>query len=63
MTSLHYCHSVAISQSQILKLEDDTHCGEAAEVAAQRLADTRARPADLKRMEVPLSQLVCTCHA
>ena len=36
---------------QLLKLEDGTHCSEAAELAALRLADVRARLADLMRME------------
>ena len=48
---------------QLLKLEDGTHCGEAAELAALRLADVRARLADLKRMEAALSKLVGECNA
>lgn len=48
---------------QLLKLEDGTHCGEAAELAAQRLDDVRARLADLARMEHALSTLVRECHA
>lgn len=48
---------------QLLKLEDGTHCSEAAELAAQRLADVRARLADLKRMERALSSLVRECNA
>lgn len=48
---------------QLLKLEDGTHCSEAANLAARRLADVRARLADLKRMEVALSKLVSECHA
>lgn len=49
---------------QLLKLEDGTHCSEAAELAALRLADVRARLADLARMEAALSKLVaeCTVH-
>ena len=43
---------------QLLKLEDGTHCSEAAELAAHRLADVRARMADLTRMEEALSTLV-----
>lgn len=49
--------------SQLLRLEDGTHCGEAAELAALRLADVRARLADLKQMEVALSKLVSECNA
>jgi len=48
---------------QILKLADGTLCSEAAEFAAQRLTDVRARLADLKRMEAALSKLVSECDA
>ena len=48
--------------AQLLKLDDGTHCHEAAELAALRLADVRARLADLKRMEKALSQLVVACN-
>ncbi|MBN6206805.1 MerR family DNA-binding protein, partial [Ralstonia pickettii] len=48
---------------QLLKLEDGTHCSEAAELAAHRLADVRARMADLTRMEEALSKLVSECSA
>lgn len=48
---------------QLLTLEDGTHCREAAEVAALRLVDVRARLVDLKRMESALSKLVRECHA
>ena len=48
---------------QLLKLEDGTHCSEAAELAAHRLADVRARMADLTRMEEVLSKLVSECNA
>jgi len=48
---------------QLLKLEDGTHCSEAAELAALRLADVRARLADLKRMKAALSKLVAECNA
>lgn len=48
---------------QLLKLEDGTHCSEAAELAALRLADVRARLADLTRMEEALSKLVSECKA
>ncbi len=49
--------------AELLKLEDGTHCCEAAELAAQRLADVRARLADLTRMERALSQVLSACHA
>lgn len=47
--------------AQLLKLEDGTHCREAAELAGLRLADVRARLADLRRMESALSRLVKEC--
>ncbi|WP_137803347.1 Hg(II)-responsive transcriptional regulator [Caulobacter sp. 3R27C2-B] len=47
--------------AQLLKLEDGTHCSEAAELAALRLADVRARLADLARIETALSSLVREC--
>lgn len=46
---------------QLLKLEDGTHCSEAAELAALRLADVRGRLADLSRIEAVLSKLVSEC--
>lgn len=48
---------------QLLTLEDGTHCSQAAELAALRLADVRARLADLQRMETALSRLLTECHA
>lgn len=47
--------------SQLLTLEDGTHCREAAELASLRLADVRARLADLTRMEAALATLVREC--
>lgn len=49
--------------AELLKLEDGTHCTEAAELAALRLTDVRARLADLARMEAVLSKLVNECCA
>ncbi|MGG7056291.1 Hg(II)-responsive transcriptional regulator [Nitrosomonas sp. ANs5] len=43
---------------QLLKLEDGTHCNEAAELASRRLGDVRTRLADLQRIEAALSKLV-----
>lgn len=48
--------------AHLLKLEDGTRCSDAAEIAAHRLADVRARLADLARMEVVLLHLVRACH-
>lgn len=47
--------------AQLLKLDDGTHCSEAAELAALRLSDVRARLADLARMESVLAKLVSEC--
>ena len=47
--------------AQLLRLEDGTHCREAADLAALRLADVRHRLADLKRMETALAALVEQC--
>lgn len=49
--------------AQLLRLEDGAHCSEAAGIAAQRLADVRARLRDLARMEAVLSRLVGECRA
>ena len=48
---------------QLLQLEDGTHCSEAAELAALRLIDVRAKLGDLARIEAVLSKLVNECHA
>ncbi|MBI2311457.1 MAG: Hg(II)-responsive transcriptional regulator [Betaproteobacteria bacterium] len=48
--------------AQLLRLEDGTHCSEAAQIAAHRLADVRTRLADLARMEAVLAEMVGKCH-
>jgi len=48
---------------ELLTLEDGTHCTEAAELAALRLADVRIRLTHLMRMEEALSKLVDECCA
>lgn len=48
---------------ELLTLDDGTHCQEAADLAARRLADVRERLADLTRMEAALSRLVNACCA
>lgn len=48
---------------ELLKLEDGTQCAEAAGLAAARLADVRARLADLAQMEAALAKLVGECEA
>jgi MerR family mercuric resistance operon transcriptional regulator len=46
----------------LLKLDDGTHCSEAAAVARHKLAEVRARLADLSRMETVLADLVARCR-
>lgn len=48
---------------ELLKLEDGTHCSEAAELAALRLDDVRAKLAALMQMEAALSALIGQCRA
>jgi MerR family mercuric resistance operon transcriptional regulator len=49
--------------AQLLRLEDGTHCTEAAGLAALRLADVRGRLTDLTRMETALAALDEQCGA
>lgn len=49
--------------SQLLKLQDGTHCSEASELAAQRLADVQAKLNDLIKIEAALLKLVGECRA
>ena len=49
--------------SQLLTLEDGSHCDEAREQALHKLIDVRARLADLHGMEAALSDLVERCCA
>lgn len=46
----------------LLKLDDGTHCSEAAAVAEHKLAEVRARLVDLSRMEAVLADLVARCR-
>lgn len=48
---------------QLLKLEDGTHCSEAADLAARQLTDVRAKLANLHRIDAALSKLVSECRA
>lgn len=48
--------------AQLLKLEDGAHCHEARALAEEKLADVRARLADLRRIESALAQLVRDCR-
>lgn len=49
--------------AELLKLDDGAHCDEAREQAERKLADVRARLADLRRMEAVLVALVKQCCA
>jgi len=49
--------------ADLLKLEDGSHCTEAREQAERKLADVRARLADLQRIEGALQGLVERCCA
>lgn len=48
--------------ASLLRLDDGTHCAEAEVIAATRLAEVRARLADLQRIETALTGLVTRCH-
>jgi MerR family mercuric resistance operon transcriptional regulator len=47
--------------TQLLQLDDGTRCSEARAIAEHKLADVRARLADLQRIETTLTQLVERC--
>ena len=47
----------------LLKLEDGAHCGEARQLAEQKLADARSKLADLRKIESALVALVKNCCA
>ncbi|NWG39552.1 MAG: Hg(II)-responsive transcriptional regulator [Hydrogenophilaceae bacterium] len=49
--------------ADLLKLEDGSHCTEAREQAEHKLADVRAKLADLQRIEKVLKELVQRCCA
>jgi MerR family mercuric resistance operon transcriptional regulator len=48
--------------AELLRLKDGTHCEEASGLAEHKFMNVRAKMADLARMEVVLSELVCACH-
>jgi MerR family mercuric resistance operon transcriptional regulator len=48
--------------ADLLKLEDGVHCAEARKKAERKLADVRARLADLKGIEAALQGLVQRCR-
>ncbi|NWF47204.1 Hg(II)-responsive transcriptional regulator [Hydrogenophaga sp. D2P1] len=47
--------------AELLKLEDGSHCGQARAQGERKLADVRARLADLQRIEQVLADLVARC--
>jgi MerR family mercuric resistance operon transcriptional regulator len=47
----------------LLKLEDGTRCGEARQLAEQKLVDVRRKLGDLRRIESVLAALVARCSA
>lgn len=47
--------------AELLKLEDGSHCGQARVQGEQKLAEVRARLADLQRIEQVLADLVARC--
>lgn len=47
--------------ASLLRLDDGTHCAEAAVIATARLADVRSRLTDLRRIEAALSDLIARC--
>ena len=49
--------------TELLKLEDGTHCDEAKHLAEHKLRDVQARLADLRRLERILKQLVASCDS
>ena len=48
---------------ELLKLEDGARCGEARQLAEQKLVDVRQRLTDLQRIESVLAGLVARCSA
>jgi len=48
---------------ELLRLEDGTHCSEAAAIARQKLEEVRARIAQLTGMEAALSKLLTECES
>ncbi len=49
--------------AELLELDDGAHCDEARAQAERKLADVRARLADLRRIETVLAELVDQCAA
>ncbi len=49
--------------SDLLRLEDGTHCQEASELAEHKLRDVREKLDRLQQIEEALSDMVARCHA
>jgi len=49
--------------AELLKLQDGAHCSDARVLAEHKLADVRARLADLSDMEAALMRLVAQCRS
>lgn len=49
--------------TELLELDDGTHCDEGRYLAEHKLQDVREKMADLARMKVVLPELVRACHA
>jgi len=49
--------------TELLRLDDGTHCDEASHLADHKLQDVREKMNNLARMEAVLSELVRACHA
>ncbi|MCE9683347.1 Hg(II)-responsive transcriptional regulator [Halomonas alkalisoli] len=48
--------------TELLRLEDGTHCQEASTLAEHKLRDVREKIAGLQRIEQTLAELVQACH-
>jgi len=48
--------------TELLRLEDGTHCEEASTLAEHKLADVQEKIASLQRIERTLAELVQACH-
>lgn len=48
---------------ELLRLEDGTHCSQARQLAEHKLAETRSKIDDLRRIESTLDEMVGRCRA
>jgi MerR family mercuric resistance operon transcriptional regulator len=47
--------------AELLQLDDGLHCAQASQLGARKLADVRARLADLQRIETALADMLHAC--